>query len=485
MAQFRTEPEDTAGMPSGVPYIIANEAAERFSYYGMRSILVIYMTQWLVNSGGVLDTMTKDQAKGNFALFGAAVYFCSIFGALLSDGFLGKYRTILYVSVIYCLGHLVLSLGGTSIGNSIGFHPRIALAVGLGLIALGSGGIKPCVSANVGDQFGPSNQHLLEKVYGWFYFSINAGSVFSTILIPWLLGEVMMQDGQPVLTSSGPQSTSFGPHVAFALPGILMLFAAFLFWLGRRKFVHRPAAGLGFLREATSREGLRILRIPLLVAVFVAVFWSLYEQSGSAWVLQAQEMDRRFGGIELMGRRFFEFEMNASSTHTLNPVLILLFIPLFSYLIYPAINRVFRLTAIRKISIGLFLTALAFSTSAIIESQVAAAEHPDVLWQVIPYVIMTAAEVMVSITGLEFSYSIAPKSMKSVVMSIWLLSNAAGQLLTWAVNKVIQNPDGSSKLPGASYYWAFTLVMLAAAIGFVLVSMTFRKTVDAVEPPTE
>jgi len=473
MAHFRTEPEDTAGMPSGVPYIIANEAAERFSYYGMRSILVIYMTQWLVSSSGALDTMTEPEARGNYALFGASVYFCSIFGALVSDGFLGKYRTILYVSLIYCLGHLVLSLGGTAFGNSIGFYPRVALAVGLGLIAIGSGGIKPCVSANVGDQFGPRNLHLLEKVYGWFYFSINAGSMFSTILIPRLLGEVVKENGEAELTSSGVASTSYGPHVAFAIPGILMLIATIFFWMGRNRFVHRPAAGLGFLREATSAAGLKILRIPLTVALFVAIFWSLYEQSGSAWVLQAAKMNRDFGW----------FEMNASETHTLNPVLILVFIPLFGYVVYPAINRVFRLTAIRKMSIGLFLTAIAFSTSAIIESQITPDHAPHVAWQVIPYVIMTAAEVMVSITGLEFSYSIAPKSMKSLVMSIWLLSNAAGQYLTYAVNYFIQNEDKSSKFPGASYYWLFTGIMLASAIGFVIVSMTFRKASEAAEPP--
>lgn len=484
MAQYRTEPEETTGMPSGVPYIIANEAAERFSYYGMRSILVIYMSQWLVNSAGALDTMTKDEAKGNFALFGASVYFCSIFGALISDGFLGKYRTILYVSLIYCLGHLVLSLGGTAFGNSIGFYPRVALAVGLGLIALGSGGIKPCVSANVGDQFGSKNLHLLENVYGWFYFSINAGSVLSTILIPRLLGEVVKVDGETVMTSAGPEGTSYGPHVAFAVPGVLMLIATLFFWMGRNRFVHRPPGGLGFIREAASPEGRRILTIPVLVALFVAVFWSLYEQCGSAWVLQAEEMDRHFS-LSIGSRSLFNFDMNASETHTLNPILILIFIPLFGYVIYPAINHVFRLTAIRKISIGLFLTALAFSTSAIIESYITKENHPHVLWQVIPYVIMTAAEVMVSITGLEFSYSIAPKSMKSVVMSIWLLSNATGQLLTWAVNKVIQNPDKTSKLPGASYYWVFTAAMLLAAIGFVIVSMTFRKAADAVEPPTE
>ena len=214
-------------MPPGVPYIVANEAAERFSYYGMRGILVVFMTKYLMGRDGSLDVMGKADAMEYYHWFLSAVYFFPVLGALLSDVWLGKYRTILYVSLIYCLGHLALSLDET----------RLGLAVGLTLIAIGSGGIKPCVSANVGDQFGQSNQHLLEKVFGWFYFSINAGSMFSTLLIPWLL-------------------THKGPHVAFAIPGVLMFVATLCFWLGRHKFVHIPPAGWGAVQEALSPEGL-------------------------------------------------------------------------------------------------------------------------------------------------------------------------------------------------------------------------------------
>ena len=174
---FRTVPEETDRMPSGIPYIIGNEAAERFSYYGMRCILVVFMTKHMVDRQGNLDLLSPDQAKAYYSWFLSSVYFFPIIGALIADGLLGKYRTIFWVSIIYCLGHLVLSIDAT----------RAGLFLGLGLIAVGSGGIKPCVSAVVGDQFGLRNQHLLEKVYGWFYFSINFGSSFSTILIPELL----------------------------------------------------------------------------------------------------------------------------------------------------------------------------------------------------------------------------------------------------------------------------------------------------------
>src|SRR5690606_3573456 len=114
--------------------------------------------------------------------FTAAAYFFPVFGALLADVFLGKYRTILYLSIVYCIGHAALALMGTP-----GVGPSMWLFIGLMLISIGSGGIKPCVSANVGDQFGKANQHLLTKVYQWFYFSINFGAFLSTLLTPWVL----------------------------------------------------------------------------------------------------------------------------------------------------------------------------------------------------------------------------------------------------------------------------------------------------------
>ena len=109
------------------------------------------------------------------------------FGAIIADGWLGKYRTILSLSIVYCLGNLTLACMATTWGIAIG--QRTMLAIGLFLICLGAGGIKPCVSANVGDQFGESNKHLLSKMFGWFYFSINAGSFISSILCPWLLAK--------------------------------------------------------------------------------------------------------------------------------------------------------------------------------------------------------------------------------------------------------------------------------------------------------
>lgn len=178
-SHFRTAPRTMKGMPPGIPFIVGNEAAERFSFYGMKTILVVFMTQYLLLSTGRPDLMNETEARESMHLFVASAYFFPILGGIIADAFLGKYLTILILSLVYCGGHLCLAL--MDMPESMLAHtmePRGWLLAGLALIAIGSGGIKPCVSAHVGDQFGQSNRHLLQRVFGWFYFAINFGSFF-------------------------------------------------------------------------------------------------------------------------------------------------------------------------------------------------------------------------------------------------------------------------------------------------------------------
>ncbi len=436
MSHYRSEPVTSTELPRGIPYIIGNEAAERFSFYGMRAILVVFMTQYLVNSDGVSAVMSEDEAKGWFHLFVSAVYLTPILGALLSDVFLGKFRTIILLSLVYCAGHFALALDDT----------RIGLMIGLGLIALGAGGIKPCVSAHMGDQFSQRNNHLLSRTFGWFYFSINLGAFISMLATPWMLQH-------------------YGASLAFGVPGVLMLTATAVFWMGRHKFVHVPPAGISFAKEAFSGEGLRALGKLCIIYLFIAVFWALFDQTGSSWVFQAQQMDRVIFGVELL----------PSQIQAANPLLVMLLIPLFAYLIYPALERVFRLTPLRKIAIGLFLGALAFTIPSWVQVQIDAGLTPHIGWQLLAYVGLTSAEVMVSITCLEFSYTQAPRKMKSFIMAFFMISISLGNLFTSAVNFFIQNPDGSSKLAGADYFWFFTILMLVTALLFLLVVRFYKE----------
>lgn len=586
-------------MPHGIPYIVGNEAAERFSFYGMKAILFVYMTKYLVNAAGQPDPMETEDARAAVHWFVASAYFFPVAGAILSDWLLGKYRTIFWLSLVYCLGHLALAT----------VPGRAGLLTGLTLIAIGSGGIKPCVSAHVGDQFTEHNKHLLPRVFSWFYFSINFGAFFSTIITPVLLDHF------------GPH---WGPHIAFGLPGLLMFLATFVFWLGRKKFVHVRPGGTAFIRETFSLDGLRAITALIPLYLFVTIFWSLYDQTASAWVDQADSMDRRWLG----------FNWLSSQIQAINPILVLVLIPACTYGVYPALNSVFKLTALRKVAIGFFITAFSFGISAVIESQITGGKlirnaglesnHPDqpglnehelivqlrehktwnvksvnwqlgsmngqpesangtavplnmrievgptpkgpwdeiakqpfnieidhphtielpkvvaagyvrivlspspstdnsrelrfesinwkesqiinvvaaepsppkdahphasavwpdvaatgfkpsIFWQIVGYFCLTLAEVMVSITCLEFSYTQAPNKMKSLVMSLYLLSVSLGNTITALVNIFIQNKDGTNKLPGESYYWFFTGLMLVASVGFLFVVATYRE----------
>ena len=435
MSGYLTAPVPRTNMPGGIPYIIANEAAERFSFYGMRAILVVFMTRYLLDSSGTLAAMSEEDAKGWYHLFVSAVYLTPLLGALVSDGVLGKFRTIILLSLVYCAGHFVLAMDDT----------RWGLAVGLGLIALGAGGIKPCVSSHLGDQFGRSNQGLLARAFSWFYFAINLGAFISSLATPWLLQR-------------------YGSAVAFGLPGILMLTATLIFWAGRYQFVHVPAGGRRFLKEAFSRTGLGALGRLTVVYLFIAVFWALFDQTGSSWVLQAERMDLLLFGVELL----------PAQIQAANPLLVMLLIPVFSYLVYPAIDRVFPLTPLRKITIGLFLAAAAFAIPTAVQTSIDAGGTPSIGWQLLAYVVLTAAEVMVSITCLEFSYTQAPKTMKSFVMAFFMLSISLGNLFTSGVNFFIQEADGSSKLEGAEYFMFFTSLMLVTAILFMLLARFYR-----------
>lgn len=455
---YLTAPLPSTKMPAGIPYIVGNEAAERFSFYGMRAILITFMTKFLLDSDGAPHPMDETDAKYYFHLFVMLAYFFPLLGAILSDFWLGKYKTILAVSVVYCLGHLALAVDDT----------RMGLFLGLFLVALGTGGIKPCVSAHVGDQFGRSNVHLQTAVFGWFYLAINFGSSISSILTPWLLEKLP----EFLRARFSPSSLAFlepidrlGPHVAFGVPGVLMVIATWVFWLGRNHFVHIPPRGAtGVLSLLRGEGGQALLRLTPIY-LFVAVFWSLYDQTGAAWVLQAREMDRHWLGIEWL----------ESQIQVINPILILIYVPLFTYVVYPGLERVFTLTPLRKVSIGFFLATAAYAITAIAQERLDRGQPTSIEWQLTAYLAMTAAEVLVSVTCLEFSYTQAPREMKSIIMSFYLLSIAAGNLLTALVNAFNRSANGTMRLEGAAYFWFFTALMFIAALLFIFVASAYRE----------
>lgn len=409
--KFRTHPNDTEGMPTGISYIIGNEAAERFSFYGMKAILAVFLSQYLfLMDESLAHPMDVSRVTQLVHLFNGAFYLTPILGAILADVFFGKYKVILGLSLVYCAGHGALAVMGV-FGQS-----EYWLIAGMVLIALGAGGIKPCVSAHVGDQFCIKNAHLLTSVFHSFYFAINLGAFVSMLLTPWLL-------------------EWYGPHWAFGVPGVLMAVATLIFWLGRNCFVHVPASGFVFLKETFSREGILAILKLTPVYLFVAIFWALFDQTGSTWIFQSQAMDRNFLG----------FEWLPSQIQSLNSVFVLTFIPIFSLLIYPWFQKFWPLSALRKMGAGFLVMTMAFVIVSWIQVQIDQGERPSISWQILAFALLTASEILVSIVALEFAYTQAPKNMKSFIMCFYLAAVAVGNFLVVGVNHWIRIPSAAEE----------------------------------------
>ncbi len=467
MTTAQTEPRP-GRWPAQIKYIVWNEACERFSYYGMKSVLAGYITGTALRGGLGQDA---DTATGIIHLFVFVNYFMPLFGAWLSDKLFGRYQTILWVSLFYCVGHGVLACSDF-VG---GFDGKFAcLYTGLALIAFGSGGIKPCVSAFVGDQFRPDQSHLLQKAYGAFYWAINFGSFFSFLVIPWL-------------------KDRWSYSLAFGVPGILMAVATLIFWLGTPRYVRVPPSrqnhaagffkvfwcalctrrtpGTPFWDAALGRFSLHEVdaakSVPPILFVFALVpaFWTLFDQTNSTWVLQGQMMTP----ATLWG-----FSVGAEQMQSANPLIVMMLVPLLTLLVYPRIGRF--ASPLRRMSAGMFLGALSYLVVAAIQSRIEGGAQLCVLLQVVPYLILTAAEVLISTTGLEFAFREAAPEMKSMVMSFWLLTIAFGNLLVAGITKAfggggVHNGSGAVS---ASRFLLYAGMTFAVALFFSLISRNYR-----------
>ncbi|BAU54271.1 POT-type proton-dependent oligopeptide transporter [Mucilaginibacter gotjawali] len=460
--------------PKAVPFIIGNEAAERFSFYGMRSILTLFLVKQFFNPTGSAALSQQADAHANKLnhLFVMVAYALPFVGGMVADWFTGKYKLILYISMVYCLGHLLLSMFDASLG---GFE------IGMLVVAIGAGGIKSCVSANVGDQFDATNQDLLSKVYGWFYFSINAGSMLSTIIIPTTY-------------------RLYGPKLAFGIPGILMALATLIFFMGRKRYVKVPPQGvnrnnlvfitfyalthMGKRKPGESLldvakgpfdpekvEGMKAVYRVMAVFFFALAFWAVWDQCLSEWTLYAAHSDRNIN----LG--FTSFVIDPGSVSTVNTIFLMIFIVLFNYGIYPFFDKIgLKTTPLRRLGTGLILTALSFVVIGFTHNSIEHGGTPSIWWQVLAFMILSAAEVMVSITGLEYAYTHSPKSMKSTMTGIWFLVVSFGNLITASVNGLIENGGWwAHNLKGANYEWFFVIFIMVFVVAFLIISPRLKE----------
>ncbi|XP_059826468.1 solute carrier family 15 member 1-like isoform X1 [Hypanus sabinus] len=371
------------GYPISICFIVVNEFCERFSYYGMRAVLVLYFRYFL--------RWDEDLATAIYHGFVALCFLMPIFGAIIADSWLGKFKTIVYLSIVYTIGQVVIavsSVADISDTNGDGHPDNLNLHIGLSmlgllLIALGTGGIKPCVSAFGGDQFEDDQEKQRSKFFSIFYLSINAGSLISTIVTPILREQ-----------KCGHVPQACYP-LAFGVPGALMAVALLVFIGGsplykksspqgnivlkvskciafaiKNRFKHRSnqyPKREHFMDWASDKYDEHLIaQIKMVLKVLflyipLPMFWALFDQQGSRWTLQAVTMNGNFGGIDIQ----------PDQMQTVNPILILILVPVVDTIVYPLIAKCkLNFTPLRRMTVGMFLAAMAFIAAALVQVEI-------------------------------------------------------------------------------------------------------------------
>ncbi|KAK1876521.1 Solute carrier family 15 member 1 [Dissostichus eleginoides] len=373
------------GYPISIFFIVVNEFCERFSYYGMRAVLVLYFKYFL--------KWDDDFATTIYHTFVALCYLTPILGAIVADSWLGKFKTIVYLSIVYTLGQVVMAISAihdltdtNKDGTPDNMTLHVALSmVGLMLIALGTGGIKPCVAAFGGDQFLDHQEKQRSTFFSIFYLSINAGSLLSTVITPILRGTLVC--GIYTKQSCYP--------LAFGVPAALMVVALVVFILGSGMYIKTPPQGnimvkvctcIGFaiknrFRHRSSQypkrehwmdwsdekyDKLLIAQVKMVLKVLflyipLPMFWALFDQQGSRWTLQATIMDGNFGILTIQ----------PDQMQTVNPILILIMVPIMDSVIYPLIAKCkLNFTPLKRMTVGMLFAALAFVAAALVQLQI-------------------------------------------------------------------------------------------------------------------
>ncbi|XP_076814658.1 solute carrier family 15 member 1-like isoform X1 [Clavelina lepadiformis] len=364
-----------SGYPKHVFFIIGNEFCERFSFYGMRTVLVLYARNYL--------RFDDDSATSIFHAFTMLAYFMPIFGGIIADSYWGKYKTIALLSIFYVIGHGVKTLAAIPYIPSRGAHIGLSM-LGLFLIAVGTGGIKPCVSTFGGDQFTLDQTHYRSQFFAMFYFSINCGALISKWLTPMFRADLDCYPGE-----EGPEFQECF-SVAFGVPGALMLLAVVLFFAGSKfytrvqpegsvfwkfcKCVYSACKNRWLARKANSvqkehwidyadapkrlkRDTKYVLRV-LYLFIPLPFFWALFDQQGSRWTLQALQLDGYWGS----------YQVKPDQIDVINPLLIVTLIPLFEATLYPLLRHCkINFSPIRRMAVGLVLAGVSFICAAILQ----------------------------------------------------------------------------------------------------------------------
>jgi len=422
--------------PLGFWFFFWGEFAERCSYYGMRAVLWMYMTERL--------GFVEGDAHRAMSLFIAGCYVLPLLGGFIADNYLGKYRTIVFFSIPYIVGQAML-----------GVENRWFLFFSLCLLAMGSGVIKPNISTLMGltyDAQRPGRKKLRSDAFAMFYGAINIGAAISSFAMPALRNYYSYQ-------------TAF-----FAAAGLMAL--AMLLFAAGKPFYAVETIRRQPLTPAERQERWIVLRRIFGLFLVVTFFWSIFDQSASTWTQFARDdLDLTLWG----------FALTPDQIQGLNPILILILLPPITLLWHLLADMGIKLRPTDKMLVGFVLTAITMGLMAWAGYRAEQYGKVTVLWEAVAYVLITVAEICISVVGLELAFSAAPATMKSFVTACWLLTVFFANMLNSVITPFYGEEIewlGVTLSPG-NYFAMFALLMIPVTIAFILVARRFNQSAPA------
>ena len=439
------------GHPRGLATLFFTEMWERFSYYGMRAILLFYMF-YSVMDGGL--GFTKAQAASIMSIYGALVYLTSVLGGFISDRIWGSRRTVLYGGILIMLGHIVLAI----------FTGRIALYVSIGLITLGTGMLKPNVSEMVGELY-DKNNYRRENGFNIFIFGINMGAFIAPIIVGYMgqtynfhigfsiaaigmfFGLIQyMIDGKKYLSSDSLFPTApLEPEEVKSLARKIFIWIIGIILIGTVMTAFNILSILNIItvlsiltiiipiyyfivmivsKKTSNQERRKVFSyIPLFLAAIM--FWIIEEQGSVTLAIFAEEQTK----LTIFGHSF-----PASWFQSLNPLFIMICVPVFIFLWKKMKNN--QPSAPTKFSIGLFFAGISFLWMMIPGIVFGTGKLVSPIWLIVSWILVIIGEMFISPIGLSTTTQLAPKAFKSQMMSMWFLSDAVAQAINAQIVKL-------------------------------------------------
>jgi POT family proton-dependent oligopeptide transporter len=415
--------------PTGFWFVFFGELAERGSYYGMRTLLALYM----------IDVLGFSEAAGTTVMKGfmAACYVTPFFGGWVAERFLGRYKTILYYSVPYIIGHLILG----------GVQNPTGLFIALTLLAFGSGAIKPNTSVLLGQIYDAEHKEpLMNEAFSLYYAAVNIGAAITSFALPII---VRAEDGR------------YG--VALMVPAILMVIAFAAFAFGKRFYPTEDVRALARVPKTTVQRQAERKTLVRIAGVFgaIAIFWLIYDQNADTWIYFAQShTDLQAFGVK----------MSANQMQALNPFFIVVLTPIFNWIWNQAkkLRGGREVADTRKMLVGYGIVVV---TSVVMAyaAWLAKSGPVTVWWVIMATFIITLAELCISPVGMEFAYRQALPGTKSIVTAAFWMMVFVGDSIG-----LLFAPFYEKGLPPSVYFAILAVLMTVTALAFIPIARRFE-----------